>query len=136
MIFSNPTFQNCLWIGAGATLGACLRAGLAQYNAISLSPTSPLPLGTLIANILGGFLAGALIASLQKYSLNPQTLTAIRQFALTGFLGSLTTFSTFSLEVFTLFHLERWLAGVTLIVLHLGATLLATAMGFWIIKLT
>lgn len=84
-----------LSISAGASLGALLRWLLAgRFN-----PLFPaLPLGTLAANLIGGYLIGlavAIFASLPE--LSPQA----RLFVVTGFLGGLTTFSTFSAEVVT-----------------------------------
>jgi len=59
----------------------------------------------------------------------------VRLFVITGFLGGLTTFSTFSAEVFTFIHDGRLLAGLGLVGLHVGLTLLATALGFYFFKL-
>lgn len=82
-----------LAIAAGASLGALLRWVLAnQFNPMF----PPLPLGTLAANLLGGYLIGIAVAFFaQAQGLPPQ----VRLFVVTGFLGGLTTFSTFSAEV-------------------------------------
>ena len=58
----------------------------------------------------------------------------VRLFVVTGFLGGLTTFSTFSAEVFAFLNAGKLLAGLGLIGLHVGLTLMATAIGFYIFK--
>ena len=112
-----------LAVGAGAALGAWLRwlLGMA-LNPLFLA----LPLGTLAANLLGGYLVGVAVG---LFHLNAQWPLALKLFAITGFLGGLTTFSTFSAEV-----VERLLAGqlplaLGLACLHLAGSLLATYLG-------
>jgi CrcB protein len=88
-------------ISAGASFGAVTRWLLGTaLNA--LFPT--IPPGTLVANLLGGYLIGLAIA----YSANNAALPAEwRLFVITGFLGAMTTFSTFSAEVTTLIQQGR-----------------------------
>ena len=90
-----------LAVAAGAMLGAWLRWGLAVW----LNGQFPsLPPGTLIANLAGGYLIGLVIALLaQQPTLPPEW----RLFLVTGFLGALTTFSTFSAEVVGLMQQGR-----------------------------
>lgn len=114
-----------LWIGVGAASGAILRWWLSRLN--GLHPW--LPYGTLLANILGGLLMGIALVLAQKLS------PTLRLFVTTGFLGGLTTFSTFSAEVFTLFNDGKIMQGLVLISIHILLTLLATAVGFYSIKL-
>ena len=118
-----------LAIGLGSAIGACLRGWLARFNPLH----HWIPLGTLGANVLGGLLIGLALVWFERMgsSLSPN----IRLFVITGFLGGLTTFSTFSAEVFTFIHQGRLLAGLGLIGLHVGLTLLATALGFYFFKL-
>ena len=117
-----------LAIGLGAGLGACLRALLARLNPLH----HWIPLGTLSANILGGLLIGAALVVFERVGAgwSPN----IRLFVITGFLGGLTTFSTFSAEVFTFLNAGKLFAGLGLIGLHVGLTLMATAIGFYIFK--
>ena len=118
-----------LAIGLGAALGACLRAWLSRFNALH----GWVPLGTLSANVLGGLLIGLALVWFERMGsdLSPN----IRLFVITGFLGGLTTFSTFSAEVFTFISAGKLLAGLGLIGLHVGLTLLAIALGFYFFKL-
>ena len=110
-------------ISAGASLGALLRwrLGLA-LNAIWPN----LPLGTLVANLLGGLLIG--IASevlISRTAIPPEWRLAI----ITGFLGGLTTFSTFSLEVSTQLQQGRIVNATMEILLHVVGSVLLTIVG-------
>ena len=118
-----------LAIGLGAAIGACLRGWLARFNPLH----HWIPLGTLGANVLGGLLIGLALVLFERMGsdLSPN----VRLFVITGFLGGLTTFSTFSAEVFTFINEGRLLAGLSLVGLHVGLTLLATAIGFYLFKL-
>lgn len=117
-----------LAIGLGAAFGACLRGWLARFNPLH----HWIPLGTLGANVLGGLLIGLALVWFERMGsgLSPN----IRLFVITGFLGGLTTFSTFSAEVFTFIHHGRLLAALGLVGLHVGLTLLATVLGFYFFK--
>jgi len=110
-------------ISVGASFGAVTRWLLGTWlNA--LFPA--VPPGTLVANLLGGYLIGLAIA----YSANNATLPAEwRLFVITGFLGALTTFSTFSAEVTTLIQQGRigW-AGAEIAV-HLIGSVTMTMLG-------
>lgn len=117
-----------LIVGLGAGLGAILRAWLARFNNIASTSLLGIPLGTLSANVLGGLLMG--IALVYSERLSP----TLRGLVTTGFLGGLTTFSTFSAETFTLLQQGRIVTALALIGLHVGLTLLATAIGFYAIK--
>jgi CrcB protein len=110
-------------ISVGASFGAVLRWALGlKFNAIFPS----LPLGTLFANLLGGYLIGVAIAYLGNHSgLAPEW----RLFVITGFLGGLTTFSTFSAETTSLLQQGRVVNAFALIALHVVGSLALTLLG-------
>ena len=111
-----------LAISLGASLGALLRWAL-SLGMNHWFPT--LPLGTLTANLVGGYLIGLAMALLaQNQNLPPEW----RLFIVTGFLGGLTTFSTFSAEVVNALQQGRlgW-AAATVTVHVLGSLLLTLA---------
>ncbi len=114
--------------GCGAFLGACLR----YLFGLWLNPLfQPVPLGTLAANLLGGLLMGLILGAFTQFqALAPET----RVFITTGFLGGLTTFSTFSGETVTLLlrHQYGWTAAM--IGLHLAGTLGMTLLGFALVQ--
>lgn len=103
-----------LAVGGGAAIGAWLRWGLGLWLGAA---SGRMNLGTLAANLLGGYLVGLALAF---FSGNPQLSPEWRLFAVTGFLGGLTTFSTFSGESMLL--LQRGEFGWAL--LHSAAHLL------------
>ena len=110
-------------IGVGAMLGAWLRWGLGLW----LNPLLPtLPLGTLAANLVGGYLVGAAVT---VFHLNAELPPEAKLFFITGFLGALTTFSTFSAEVVALVRSAQygWAAGAAS--LHLFGSLAMTGLG-------
>lgn len=117
-----------LAIGIGAALGSWLRWGLGLW----LNPQLPeLPLGTLAANLLGGYLIGLAIAFFMQHpGLSPEW----RLLIITGFLGGLTTFSTFSAETVTLLLRGQYLWGSGIIAAHLGGSLLMTVLGIQTFK--
>lgn len=114
-----------LAISLGAALGALLRWGLG----LGLNQILPgLPLGTLTANLVGGYLIGLALA---LFTQAPQLSPEWRLFVITGFLGGLTTFSTFSAEVVHALQQGRLAWAAATISLHvvgsLGLTLLGLA---------
>ena len=114
-----------LLVSVGAACGAMLRLFFAQtMNAIH--PT--IPYGTIMANILGGFLMGLVLAASNHMS------TEMRFLLATGFLGGLTTFSTFSAESFSLLNQGRIGIAFILIGIHVIGSIIATALGFWLIS--
>ena len=117
-----------LAIGSGAAIGAWLRWGLGLW----LNPHhATLPLGTLAANLVGGYLVGIAMGWLAQH---PELPPHTRLFIVTGLLGGLTTFSTFSAEVVA--HLESGRLGwaLAVAVTHLVGSLLLTALGLWTVR--
>lgn len=109
-------------------LGAWTRWGLgAALNAVLPS----LPLGTLVANLAGGFLIGVAIEFFMQHAL---IAPEWRLFIITGFLGSLTTFSTFSAEAVELLSGNQYGWGVLLIGSHLAGSLLMTLLGMFVVR--
>jgi fluoride exporter len=111
-------------VGVGAAFGAWLRWGLSVWLNARLPK---FPLGTLASNLIGGYLVGLAVAYfLIRHDLSPEW----RLFVVTGFLGGLTTFSTFSAEVTELLGRGDYAAGLMLAAVHLFGSLLLTAAGF------
>ena len=110
--------------GCGAFLGACLR----YLFGVWFNPIFPtVPLGTLAANLLGGLLMGLILGAFAQFqSLSPET----RVFITTGFLGGLTTFSTFSGETITLLLRQQYGWTFAIIGMHVVGTLVMTLAGF------
>ncbi len=115
-------------VGMGAMAGAWLRWTLGMW----LNPALPqLPLGTLAANLVGGYLIGLAVAFFMQHpGLSPEW----RLFIITGFLGALTTFSTFSAETVTLLMRGQYAWGTAIIAMHLGGSLLMTVIGMQTFK--
>ncbi len=117
-----------LAIGLGAAFGARMRWGLGLW----LNPALPqLPLGTLTANLLGGYLIGLAIAFFMQH---PGISPEWRLLVITGFLGGLTTFSTFSAETVTLLLRGQYMWGMGIIAAHMGGSLLMTVLGIQTFK--
>ena len=116
-------------VGIGAFFGAVMRWLLG----IALNPILPaLPLGTLASNLIGGLIMGLALGFFSHYETLP---IAWRLAITTGFLGGLTTFSTFSGETVTLFLRQQygWTAGI--IIAHLFGSLLLTLAGIGIARM-
>ena len=118
-------WPSLLAIFCGAGLGALLRAG---FNILTVAIPSTLPLGTFISNMVGGYFIGIAVAF---FGSNPNLSPEWRLFVITGFLGGLTTFSSFSVEVVA--FIERgefaWALGTAL--LHVLGSLALTFLGIW-----
>ena len=116
-------------VGIGAALGAWLRWGFGTW----FNPVFPtLPLGTLAANLVGGYLVGLAVAYFGEHAgLPPEA----RLFIITGFLGGLTTFSTFSAEAVTLLSRAQYGWALAHIATHLAGSIVMTVLGMLTIKL-
>jgi CrcB protein len=110
-------------IAVGAVVGAWLRWALSYW----LNPRLVhLPLGTLVSNLVGGYLIGVAVA---VFAAHPAISPIWRLILVTGFLGGLTTFSTFSAESVALLQGEQWQAAAVHSVLHVAGSILATVAG-------
>jgi CrcB protein len=117
------TFPALLAVGGGAALGAWLR----WWLGIILNPLFPtLPLGTLAANLIGGYLIGTALAVLSHFEALPPE---IRLLVVTGFLGGLTTFSTFSAEAATLLGRSQYGWTAVLVLTHVVGSIAMTFAG-------
>jgi len=110
-------------VGVGAALGAWLRWGLgAAMNAL----VPALPMGTLAANLIGGYLVGVAVAIFEQYGgLAPE----LRLFVITGFLGGLTTYSTCSAESVSLLTTGRYGWALAHTMAHLLGSICMTVLG-------
>ena len=111
-----------LAICIGASLGALARWGLGLW----LTPGGLLPWGTLAANLIGGYLIGVAIAAFQAM---PQLDPVWRLLLITGFLGGLTTFSSFSAEVVEFLMAGRYGLALLAAGLHALGSLAMTVLG-------
>ncbi len=110
-------------VALGAVFGAWMRWALSYW----LNPRiEHLPLGTLTSNLIGGYLIGLAIAA---FAAHPSVPPFWRLVLVTGFLGGLTTFSTFSAESVVLMQGAQWASAALHAVAHLGGSLLATVAG-------
>lgn len=116
--------MNWLAVGLGAATGAWLRWGLSVWMNGWLAQ---LPMGTLTANLGGGYLIGIALAF---FGSHPAIPDAWRLFAITGFLGGLTTFSTFSAEAVILLQRGEYAWTLMHTLLHLVGSVLLCIAGF------
>ena len=117
-----PMLLAVIAISLGASFGALARWGLALWLGVG----GALPLGTLAANLIGGYLIGVVVASL---ALVPDISPAWRLALVTGFLGGLTTFSSFSMEVVTMLMEGELGAALLTACAHLCGSLALTWLG-------
>lgn len=110
-------------VSLGATFGALFRWQLGM-KLNSYFPT--IPLGTLTANLIGGYIVGLAVAFFTNFS---AVAPEWRLLVITGFCGGLTTFSTFSAEIVTLLREGRVLWALAAISVHLGGSIVMTFVG-------
>ena len=121
--------QSFIAVGIGATLGAWSRWWLGNwFNAA----TPNLPAGTLVANIAGGYLIGIAV---QYFATRSGLPPEVRLFCVTGFLGALTTFSTFSAEAVGLISRGEYGWAFAHTASHLIGSLIATFAGIATIRM-
>jgi len=121
-------FNGFMAVGIGGAIGCWLRWGLG----VLLNPIFPtLPLGTLAANLVGGLLMGCVVGLFEHY----QALSAtLRLLLTTGFLGGLTTFSTFSAESTGLLLRQQYLWFAGHVAAHLVGSLTLTVLGIMMVR--
>ncbi len=119
--------NNLIWIGAGGFLGAIARFLIS--GAVQKHFPAPFPVGTLAVNVLGSFLIGFL-ALLFENLIAPQ----YKAMVITGFLGALTTFSTFSYETSMLLIEGAYFRALLNVALNLILCVGATFTGMWLFK--
>lgn len=116
-------FNSILAISIGASFGSVLRWFLGMwFNAVFPA----IPLGTLAANLIGGYLIGIALAIFANH---PGFAPEWRLFVITGFIGGLTTFSTFSAEVTVLIQEGRIILATGAISAHVIGSLVMTMLG-------
>lgn len=119
-----------LYVALGGAGGAVSRYAL--MSTIGKRMGDAFPYGTLAANVLGSFAMGALVALLAKHL--PPMQQEIRAFVAVGFLGAFTTFSTFSLDVLTLYERGHWGAACGYMAASLIVCVLALVAGLYVFR--
>ena len=119
----NFTWQNIFAVGVGGFLGATTRF----YVNVMVAKTFPydIPLATLGVNVVGSFIIGILVAIFLYFT----PIEWLKLFLITGFLGALTTYSTFAIETFFLLQSSFWM-GILNIALNLIGSIIAVALGY------
>lgn len=121
------SWQTILAIGLGGFLGAIARAYAVHFTNKHIP--IEFPLGILLVNLIGSFIIGILFAYFSHYTVSIN----IKAFLTTGFLGALTTYSTFAIETYLLFGTSIYLA-ILNISLNLIGTIVAAGSGFKLIQ--
>ena len=119
---------NIFWVAVGGALGSILRF----FSSILFNFLYPnLPIGTFVINVLGSFIIGLLINTLEMKSASE---TFIKYFLVIGVLGSYTTFSSFSYEVLELFNNKKILLSIIYILASVISCIFAAYAGYIINK--
>lgn len=124
-------FNGFLAVGVGAAIGAWARWGLG----LLLNATIPtLPLGTLAANLIGAYLMGLFMGLFSISTLTAEFTPELKLFVMTGLLGGLTTFSSFSAESVTLLSRGQYGWAASHIFIHVLGSLAMTGLGLLTIQ--
>ncbi len=115
-------------IGIGGFIGAILRFSISGW--VQKATATTFPFGTLSVNILGSFIIGFLFLYFQHINLSPTQ----KALFITGLLGALTTFSTFSLDTVLLLQNELYAKAFSNVLLNVVFSLGATLLGMWVFK--
>lgn len=115
------------FVAIGGAVGACSRFAISEVAVVLLG--RGFPYGTLTVNILGSALMGMLFALMAAGVIAPSPW---RQLVGLGFLGALTTFSSFSMDNLLLLQQGEWLKTILNMALNLGLCMLAVAAGFYL----
>lgn len=119
--------KSLLAVIIGGSAGCIIRWLLAvRLNALFPS----LPPGTLVVNLVGGFIIGAAMAWFLRH---PHLDPAWRLLVITGLCGGMTTFSTFSAEVFALLQAGNYVWAFTSLLVHVTGSIVMTALGFFLV---
>ena len=116
--------KSWLAVAVGASVGAWIRWGLS----LGLNGIGVIPLGTFLANAIGGLLMGVALGILHTV---PSLSSEWRLLMTTGFLGGLTTFSTFSAEAFALLQKQHYGWAMLYISSHVIVSIVLTIIGYW-----
>jgi len=119
---------NIFWVAAGGALGAILRFVSSSFFNL-FYPN--LPIGTFFINVLGSFIIGLLINTLEMRS---SSEIFIKYFLIIGVLGSYTTFSSFSYEVIELYNNKKLLLSIIYILASVFSCIVAAYAGYSINK--
>ncbi|EII4167976.1 fluoride efflux transporter CrcB [Salmonella enterica] len=122
-------FKSLLAVIVGGAAGCTIRWLLAM-RLNSLFPN--LPPGTLIVNLVGGFIIGAAMAWFLRH---PHLDPVWKLLITTGLCGGMTTFSTFSAEVFTLLQAGNYAWAFASMFIHVTGAIMMTAAGFYLITI-
>lgn len=121
------SWQTILAIGLGGFLGAIVRAYAVHFTNRYFS--IEFPLGILLVNLVGSFIIGVLFAYFSHFTVSVN----VKAFLTTGFLGALTTYSTFAIETYLLFNTSIYLA-ILNILSNLIGTIIAAGSGYKLIQ--
>ena len=119
--------QAILWIGAGGFIGAIMRFLISSF--VQKSADTFFPIGTLSVNVLGGFLIGFLALYFEQH-----IVPEYRALVITGFLGALTTFSTFSYETVLLIENSAYMKAMSNVMINVIFSIGATMLGMVVFK--
>ncbi len=117
-----------LSVGIGGFIGAILRFSISTW--VGRATTTAFPWGTLSVNILGSFFIGFLFLYFQQSNFSPTQ----KALFITGLLGALTTFSTFSLDTVLLMEKEFYLKAFVNVMLNVLFSIMATLLGMFIFR--